>query len=85
MVGERSGVGFCAELVEQRRRALDIRKHEGDGAGRKLRPHTVIIRRCRPTSKQPLSGDTHEHRAQSAPPFARAELEPPFSSVVRGR
>ena len=45
VVGERVRVPLRAELVQQRRRAFDVREDEGDGAGRKLGPHAGIIRR----------------------------------------
>ena len=39
MLGQRLRVGLGAELVQQLRRPLDVGEEEGDGAGRKLRPH----------------------------------------------
>ena len=84
MVGQRIGIGFCAELFEQRRRAFDIREHEGDGAGRKLGPHPSIIRRCRSAGKQPSSGGILEHCAQASRRSPGRELEPPFWFRCRG-
>ena len=37
VVLERAHVGFLAELLEQPRRALDVREEQGDRAARKLR------------------------------------------------
>ncbi len=41
VLGERSGVGLGAELVEQPRRALDVGEEEGDDPGRQ-RPHMPL-------------------------------------------
>ena len=41
MLGERLGVRLCAQLVEQLRRALDVREEEGDGAGGKVSSHAI--------------------------------------------
>ena len=47
VLGERLRVGLGAELVQELRRALDVGEEEGDGAGRKVVAHGVIIRRTR--------------------------------------
>ena len=39
MVGKRFCIGLGTELVQQLRRALDIREEEGDDAGGKVTPH----------------------------------------------
>jgi len=39
VVGERFGVRFRAEVVQEPRRALDVREEEGDCAGRKVVAH----------------------------------------------
>ena len=39
VLGERLGVGLRAELVQELRRALDVREEEGDGACRKIVAH----------------------------------------------
>ena len=39
MLGKRLGIGLGPELVQQLRRALDVREEEGDGAGGKVAPH----------------------------------------------
>ena len=51
VIGERSCVLLRAELVQQRRRALDVGEEEGDGAGRKLGSHDGIIRRYATTGQ----------------------------------
>ena len=39
MLGKRLCIGLGPELVQQLRRALDVREEEGDGAGGKVAPH----------------------------------------------
>ena len=41
--GERLRVRLGAELVQQPRRALDVREEEGDGAAREIAPHDGSI------------------------------------------
>ena len=41
MLGERIRVRLRAELVQQPRRALDVREEEGDGAGREIGSHAT--------------------------------------------
>jgi hypothetical protein len=62
MGGEGVRVPLGAELVQKRRRALDVGEEEGDRAGWKLRSHAGIIRRSR------RAGKTHCPRT----PHARA-------------
>ena len=42
--GERLRIGLGTELVQQTSRPLDVREKEGDGAGRKIGPHSGIMR-----------------------------------------
>ena len=41
MLGERLRVGLCAELVEELRRSLNVRKEKSDGAGREIESHAM--------------------------------------------
>ena len=43
MLGERFGIRFGAELVEEPRRALDVGEEDCDRAGRKVGSHEAII------------------------------------------
>ena len=58
MGGERGCVPLSAELVEQRRRPLDVGEYEGDRSSRKFGPHDEIIRRWQRLSKTCASSDT---------------------------
>jgi len=44
MLGERLRVSVRTELVQEPRRALDVREEKGDGASREIRAHGEIIR-----------------------------------------
>ena len=48
MLGESLRIGLGSELVQQSRRALDVREEEGDRAGGEVGPHVAQIM-CLPT------------------------------------
>ncbi len=57
MIGEYVRIRLRTELVQQRRRALDISEEEGDCAGRKLGAHAEIMRGSRIADKVARSSD----------------------------
>jgi len=46
VLGEGVCVRLGTELVQERRRPFDVAEEEGDGAGREVLSHSVIIRRA---------------------------------------
>ena len=47
VLGQHLRVGLSAQLVQELRRALDVREEEGDGAAGKVGAHGAIMRRRR--------------------------------------
>ncbi len=76
VLGQRLGVRLGPELVQQLRRALDVREEEGDGAGGKVGTHGLDYLRVERPARYAVCYE-HAHRTPPNPhlPEQRRRLE----------